>query len=335
MEANREASCSFLCRAPLHICGDDDVSGSRADNGGGRFAVKRMLFIYNPYSGKGIVRTHLSYILEEFSKADYEIVVHPTIEPLDATRVTQECGDSFDMIVCSGGDGTLDEVVTGMQTGRFTRPLGYIPAGSTNDYASSLGIPKEMTKAARAIMNGRIFQSDLGRMNDSYFVYVAAFGAFVEVSYDTPQDMKNLLGHAAYVIKGMQSLTSLKAYRLRYESAESKGEGEFLFGMITNSISVGGFKGITGSGVNLDDGLFEVSLFRMPALAVEYPAMINSVLNKTSNRNVIKFKTSRVEFWFEEPASWTRDGEFGGNPRHVVVENIPRAIPIIVSEDTE
>lgn len=297
--------------------------------------MKRMLFIYNPYSGKGVVRTQLSYILEEFSKDDYEIVVHPTIEPLDATRVTQECGDSFDMIVCSGGDGTLDEVVTGMQTGRFTRPLGYIPAGSTNDYASSLGIPKEMTKAARAIMNGRIFQSDLGRMNDSYFVYVAAFGAFVEVSYDTPQDMKNLLGHAAYVIKGMQSLNSLKAYHLRYEAAESQGEGEFLFGMITNSISVGGFKGITGSGVNLDDGLFEVTLFRMPALAVEYPAMINSVLNKTSNRNVITFKTSRVEFWFEDAVSWTRDGEFGGKHRHVVVENIPRAIPIIVSEDTE
>ncbi len=292
--------------------------------------MKRMLFIYNPRSGKGVVRNQLSYILEEFSKEDYEIVVHPTIEAKDATRITQEYGDSFDMIVCSGGDGTLDEVVTGMQTGRFTRPLGYIPAGSTNDYASSLGIPMEMTKAARSIVNGTVYQSDLGRLNDSYFVYVAAFGAFVEVSYDTPQDLKNRLGHAAYVIKAMQSLNSLKAYRLRYESAENSGEGDFLFGMITNSISVGGFKGITGTEVNLDDGLFEVNLIRNPALAVEYPAIINSLLNKTPNKNVVTFKTSRIEFWTDEPVAWTRDGEYGGKQKHSVIENIPRAIPIII-----
>lgn len=292
--------------------------------------MKRMLFIYNPRSGKGVVREQLSYIIEEFSKEDYEIVVHPTIGPRDATRITQEFGDSFNLIVCSGGDGTLDEVVTGMQTGRFTRPLGYIPAGSTNDYAASLGIPRKMTRAARAILEGTVFQCDLGRLNDSYFVYVAAFGAFVEVSYDTPQDMKNLLGHAAYVIKAMQSLNTLKAYHLRYESAEGSGEGDFLYGMITNSDSVGGFKGITGRDVTLNDGVFEVNLIRMPALAVEYPAIVNSLLNKTPNKNIVTLKTARIEFWMDEPVSWTRDGEFGGKRKHTVVENIPRAIPIII-----
>lgn len=292
--------------------------------------MKRMLFIYNPRSGKGVVREQLSYIIEEFSKEDYEIVVHPTIGPRDATRITQEFGDSFNLIVCSGGDGTLDEVVTGMQTGRFTRPLGYIPAGSTNDYAASLGIPRKMTRAARAILEGTVYQCDLGRLNDSYFVYVAAFGAFVEVSYDTPQDMKNLLGHAAYVIKAMQSLNTLKAYRLRYESAEGSGEGDFLYGMITNSDSVGGFKGITGRDVTLNDGVFEVNLIRMPALAVEYPAIVNSLLNKTPNKNIVTLKTARIEFWMDEPVSWTRDGEFGGKRKHTVVENIPRAIPIII-----
>lgn len=292
--------------------------------------MKRMLFIYNPRSGKGVVREQLSYIIEEFSKEDYEIVVHPTIGPRDATRITQEFGDSFNLIVCSGGDGTLDEVVTGMQTGRFTRPLGYIPAGSTNDYAASLGIPRKMTRAARAILEGTVYQCDLGRLNDSYFVYVAAFGAFVEVSYDTPQDMKNLLGHAAYVIKAMQSLNTLKAYHLRYESAEGSGEGDFLYGMITNSDSVGGFKGITGRDVTLNDGVFEVNLIRMPALAVEYPAIVNSLLNKTPNKNIVTLKTARIEFWMDEPVSWTRDGEFGGKRKHTVVENIPRAIPIII-----
>ena len=292
--------------------------------------MKRMLFIYNPRSGKGVVREQLSYIIEEFSKEDYEIVVHPTIGPRDATRITQEFGDSFNLIVCSGGDGTLDEVVTGMQTGRFTRPLGYIPAGSTNDYAASLGIPRKMTRAARAILEGTVYQCDLGRLNDSYFVYVAAFGAFVEVSYDTPQDMKNLLGHAAYVIKAMQSLNTLKAYHLRYESAEGSGEGDFLYGMITNSDSVGGFKGITGRDVTLNDGVFEVNLIRMPALAVEYPAIVNSLLNKTPNKNIVTLKTARIEFWMDEPVSWTRDGEFGGKRKHTVGENIPRAIPIII-----
>lgn len=332
----------MLCRAPfltfirtIPARGRVLIQKGLSADGWRMPAMKRMLFIYNPRSGKGVVRTQLSYILEEFSKEDYEIVVHPTVEAKDATRITQEFGDAFDLIVCSGGDGTLDEVVTGMQTGRFTRPLGYIPAGSTNDYASSLGIPREMTQAARSIINGTVYQSDLGRLNDSYFVYVAAFGAFVEVSYDTPQDMKNLLGHAAYVIKAMQTLNTLKAYHLRYESEESSGEGDFLFGMITNSISVGGFKGITGTGVTLDDGLFEVNLIRMPALAVEYPAIINSLLNKTPNKNVITFKTSRIEFWLDEPVAWTRDGEFGGKRKHAVVENIPRAIPMIVPADTE
>ena len=292
--------------------------------------MKRMLFIYKPRSGKGVVREQLSYIIEEFSKEDYEIVVHPTIGPRDATRITQEFGDSFNLIVCSGGAGTLDEVVPGMQTGRVPRPLGYIPAGSANDYAASLGIPRKMTRAARAILEGTVYQCDLGRLNDSYFVYVAAFGAFVEVSYDTPQDMKNLLGHAAYVIKAMQSLNTLKAYHLRYESAEGSGEGDFLYGMITNSDSVGGFKGITGRDVTLNDGVFEVNLIRMPALAVEYPAIVNSLLNKTPNKNIVTLKTARIEFWMDEPVSWTRDGEFGGKRKHTVVENIPRAIPIII-----
>lgn len=297
--------------------------------------MKRMLFIYNPRAGKGEIRARLSYILEEFSRADYEVVVHPTIGAKDAIRVVQEYGDSYDMIVCSGGDGTLDEVVTGMQTGRFTRPLGYIPAGSTNDYASSLGIPKQMRNAARSIINGSVYQCDLGRLNDSYFIYVGAFGMFVDVSYDTPQDLKNTFGHMAYLFKGMQSLSSLKAYHMKYRSDTQSGEGDFLFGMITNSHSVGGFKGITGPDVTLDDGKFEVALVALPALAVEYPAMVTSLMNQTSNKNIIQFKTGMLEMWFDEDVDWTRDGEFGGRHRHVVIENIPRAIPIIVPADID
>ena len=275
--------------------------------------MKRMLFIYNPKAGKGEIRMSLSYILEEFSGNGYEVVVHPTAASKDATRVVQECGDNFDLIVCSGGDGTLDEVVTGMQTGRFSRPLGYIPAGSTNDY-----------------------DCDLGRLNDSYFVYVAAFGAFVDVSYDTPQDMKNALGHVAYLLRGVQSLAAIKTYNMHFESAEMSGTGNFILGMITNSNSVGGFKGITGRDVTLNDGMFEVTLVRMPGMAaVDIPAMVNAVLTGTSNRYIVTFKTARLELWFDQEISWTRDGEFGGNHRHVVIENLARALPIVVPTETE
>ena len=295
--------------------------------------MKRLLFIYNPLAGKGTLRNSLSYILEEFSSNGYEVVVHPTAGVMDAARTVEECGDSFDLIVCGGGDGTLDEVVSGMQSGRFLRPLGYIPAGSTNDYASSLGIPKKMSMAARSIMNGSVFPCDIGRMNDSYFVYVAAFGAFVNVSYDTPQDMKNMLGHLAYIVRGAASLPSLKAYHMHYESRESSGTDDFMLGMITNSNSVGGFEGITGRDVTLNDGVFEVTLIRMPPiLAVEWPGILTALVNGTENKNLITFKTSRLEVWFDQPVSWTRDGEYGGDHSHLVIENIPEALPIIIPD---
>lgn len=296
-------------------------------------AMKRLLFVYNPFAGKGMIRTSLSYILEEFSANGYEVVVHPTSGVMDAARTVEECGDSFDLIVCGGGDGTLDEVVTGMQTGRFLRPIGYIPAGSTNDYASSLGIPKKMRMAAQAVMNGSVFSCDIGRMNDSYFVYVAAFGAFVNVSYDTPQDMKNMLGHLAYLVRGAASLPTLKSYHMHYESSESSGTDDFMLGMITNSNSVGGFEGITGRDVTLNDGVFEVTLIRMPPmLAVEWPGILTALMNGSENKNVITFKTSRLELWFDQPVSWTRDGEYGGDHSHLVIENIPEALPIMIPD---
>jgi diacylglycerol kinase family enzyme len=185
-------------------------------------------------------------------------------------------------------------------------------------------------------MNGSVFDCDLGRLNDSYFVYVAAFGAFVDVSYDTPQDMKNALGHVAYLLRGVQSLAAIKTYNMHFESAEMSGTGNFILGMITNSNSVGGFKGITGRDVTLNDGMFEVTLVRMPGMAaVDIPAMVNAVLTGTPNRYIVTFKTARLELWFDQEISWTRDGEFGGNHRHVVIENLARALPIVVPTETE
>lgn len=296
---------------------------------------KKMLFIYNPRAGKGTVRTMLSYILEEFGRHDMEITVHPTIRSRDAAETMRSEGSRYDLVVCSGGDGTLDEVVDGMMRGGFKVPVGYIPAGSTNDFAGSLGIPREMADAAASIAGGKVFSCDVGRLNDEYFIYVAAFGAFTEVSYSTSQDSKNALGHLAYVLEGMKSLPAIKNWKLRYESRECSGEGKFLYGMITNSNSVGGFKGITGKNVTLNDGLFEVTLIEDPENILDWPAIVNALLNHVDDPHVITFKTSHVEFYSDEEIPWTTDGEFGGSYKTTVLENLTKALPIILGRQPD
>ena len=292
--------------------------------------MRKMLFIYNPRAGKGMIRTSLSYILEEFSQYDMEVTVHPTREAGDAAYMTEEYGGQYDLVVCSGGDGTLDEVVTGLIRGCHTTPVGYVPAGSTNDFASSLGIPSQMRQAAAAIARGKVFSCDVGKLNDKHFVYVAAFGAFTEVSYRTSQDMKNMLGHLAYLLEGARSLPNLKSWRMSFFSEERSGTGDFLYGMITNSNSVGGFKGITGSDVTLNDGVFEVTLILMPTNIMDYPAIINSLLTGEAHDKVITFKTASVIFESEEAVPWTTDGEYGGTYTKAVVANLQRALPIIL-----
>ena len=294
--------------------------------------TKKMLFIYNPRAGRGLIREQLSDIVEEFTSNDMEVVVHPTRKARDATMTVAMRGKNFDLIVCSGGDGTLDEVVTGMMAGELSVPIGYIPAGSTNDYAMSVGITNEFMDAARDICRGHVREMDVGRLNEGYFIYVAAFGAFTDVSYRTSQESKNLLGHLAYLLEGMKALPSLKGWKMTFRSKEMSGEGEFLYGMITNSNSVGGFKGITGKNVDLNDGLFEVTLITVTDNLLELPAIAGALLNGDRNPHIITFKTSHLEFEAEELVPWTTDGEYGGTYRTIVVENIQGALPLIVPE---
>lgn len=292
----------------------------------------KMLFVYNPRSGKGQIRSQLSYLLENFGKHGYEVTVHPTQRAMDAAAFVETHVKEYDIIVCSGGDGTLDEVVTGIQRSGCRIPLGYIPAGSTNDFANSLGIPRQMRQAGKAIMEGEVYHCDVGMLNEAYFVYVAAFGAFTEVSYKTSQEWKNMIGHMAYLLEGVKSLSALKSWHMSFHSKERSGTGDFLYGMITNSNSVGGFKGITGKDVTLNDGIFEVTLIRDPDNFMEWPAIINSLLTREKNRYIITFKTSKVEFCSEGEVPWTRDGEYGGSHKDVLIENLPKALPIIVME---
>ena len=297
---------------------------------------QKMLFVYNPRSGKGLIRNHLSTILETFAACGYELTVHPTQKEMDAGEVVQEKAAAYDIIVCSGGDGTLDEVVTGMMNSSVRRRIGYIPAGSTNDFGNSLGIPKQMDLAAEVIAGGEPFACDIGRFNDDYFVYVAAFGFLTDVSYQTNQELKNVLGHTAYLLEGMKRVSTWRSYRMRIESEEFCDEGEFMYGMISNSTSVGGIKGLMGKNVELNDGLFEVMLVRTPQTLAEWPEIITAVLMRDEkSKNVVRFKTGRLKISSAQLVAWTRDGENGGEHTEVLLTNVPKAIEIMTGSPAE
>lgn len=293
---------------------------------------KRMLFIYNPRAGKEKIRSNLLDIIDIFTKADYEVTAYPTQAKGDGLLAVKERRmDRYDLVVCAGGDGTLDEVVTGMMQCDERIPVGYVPAGSTNDFANSLKIPRNMIRAAQAIVEGKVFRCDIGAFNDDVFVYIAAFGIFTEVSYETRQDMKNVLGHMAYILEGMRRLSTIKAYRMNVEGDNFSAEGEFLFGMITNSTSVGGFKRITGKYVELDDGVFEVTLIKKPVNVLE----LNQITTALVSGNIITesmycFKTSSLKLTSEEPVAWTLDGEFGGKHKEVEIFDQKQALEILV-----
>ena len=295
--------------------------------------MKKLLFIFNPYAGKAQIKNKLLKIIDIMVKGGYEVTVYPTQAREDALNIVKNRAHEYDLVVCSGGDGTLDEVVSGMMLAEKIVPLGYIPAGSTNDFANSLKIPKDMEKAAEIAVSGQGFSCDVGAFNDNSFIYVAAFGIFTAVSYKTSQEWKNILGHAAYILEGAKSLTDITSYHIRVECDGKTIEDEFIYGMITNSNSVGGFKNMTGKNVLLDDGKFEVTLIRMPKNFGELSAILGSLTNLIDNTDLIySFKCDCIRFFSEAEVPWTLDGEFGGSHREVTVRNIYRALEIMVKK---
>lgn len=294
--------------------------------------AKKLLFIFNPRSGKGQIRTKLMDIIDVFVKGGYEVIVHPTQGPKDGDEIVRKMASEVDLIVCSGGDGTLDEVVTGLMEIKSDVPIGYIPAGSTNDFANSLAIPKDMVEAANDIMNGSIVSLDVGSFNQDTFVYIAAFGLFTDVSYQTSQHLKNILGHLAYVMEGAKRIFDVKTYWLKIEANGETYEGEYIYGMITNSHSVGGFKKLTGQDVEMNDGLFEVTLIKKPKNPLELNEIIAALLSAYDNTDMIDaFKADSVKIYSEEQIPWTLDGEFGGQHDEVRIENKMQALNILIN----
>lgn len=290
----------------------------------------KLLFVFNPRSGKGLIREHLVDIVDVMVKAGYEVTIYTTQAQGDAIKKIKEEAKNYDRVVCSGGDGTLDEVVTGMQQSEVNVPIGYIPAGSTNDFANSLGIPKDMVEAARVAVGDKPFPCDVGYFNGDTFVYVAAFGIFTEVSYKTPQQLKNVLGHAAYILEGAKQLHDIPSFTMQVEHDGEVFQDKFIFGMVTNSISVGGFKGMTGDDVKLDDGVFEVTLIKSPRNPIELNRILASLTNLIDDTDLIyTFKTNDLHIISKDKVAWTLDGEFGGEHDDLIIKNLNKQITIM------
>ena len=293
--------------------------------------MKKMLFIYNPNSGMGLLKPKLSDVLDIFVKGGYEVTVYPTQKYHDAVRKMAEYEEQYDLVACSGGDGTLDEVVTGMMNREDKVPIGYIPAGTTNDFASSLHISKNMLEAADTVVNGVPFACDVGEFNEDYFVYIAAFGLFTDVSYETKQSMKNVLGHLAYILEGTKRIFNIPSYHIKVTHDGETIEDNFVYGMVTNSRSVGGFRSIIGRNVAFDDGVFEVTLIKTPKNPIELNEIVAALLVKQINSDhMYSFRSGHVKFESEEEIPWTLDGEYGGRHDEVIVENLKQELEIMV-----
>ena len=295
---------------------------------------RKLLFVFNPKSGMGLIKNHLLEIVDVMVKAGYEPTVYPTQARGDAIRKVKEDGANYDRIVCSGGDGTLEEVVKGMREADLQMPLGYIPAGSTNDFARTLGIPSDMVKAAEIAVGEHVFPCDVGQFNDDTFVYIAGFGVFTEISYDTPQELKNILGHAAYILSAAKSLASIPSYLMQIEVNGEVIQDRFVYGMITNSVSVAGFKGLTGKDVELDDGEFEVTLIKSPNNPIELNEIIAYLTGLVSETKMVyTFKSSHIKLRSRSSVSWTMDGENGGEHWSVEIKNHHKKLNILTKEE--
>lgn len=299
--------------------------------------MKKMLFVMNPYSGMRKANRYLADILALFNRADYEVIVHMTAGQGDAARIVAERCSGVDLVVCCGGDGTFNETMTGLLGAGLDLPIGYIPAGSTNDFAASLGLSGDPVEAARQITEGTPVQYDAGKFGQRYFTYVASFGAFTKASYSTPQSAKNLLGHVAYILEGMQELPQLRKHHLKLTlDGEEVLEDDYIFGAICNSTSVGGVMTLDPKQVDLQDGKFEVLLVRAPKSLQEISECLLALQKQQYNNTMMTFRSaSHIMVEADPEMPWTLDGEKEDGHEIITVQNLHNAIKILQKEEKE
>lgn len=294
---------------------------------------EKLMLIINPVAGRGRYKQHIADIVEIFSRGGYLVTIYMTQKAGDARTFARDYSHNYSLLVCCGGDGTLSETVSGLMQTENPKPIGYIPMGTANDVSNTLKLSRNPKKAAESILTGRQTPLDVGAFGDSFFTYIAAFGAFTEVSYKTPQTSKNALGHMAYLFEGAAHLTKLNAYRAVVEHDGASEEGEFIFGAVINSTSFAGLVKLNHDIVSIGDGLFEVMLIKNPKNFYETNAIIGGILTQNYHPEYVSFfQASNISFRFSEPVAWTRDGEDGGVVESITVKNKPGALSIIVPE---
>ncbi len=293
--------------------------------------MKKMLFVMNPYAGMRRANRYLTDIVTLFNRAGYQMDIHMTAGPGDCVGIVTQRAAGMDLVVCCGGDGTLNETITGILRSGSQAAIGYIPAGSTNDFASSLKLSNNIMQAAQDIVEGEPVAYDVGRFGDRYFSYVASFGAFTKVSYTTPQNVKNMLGHMAYVLDSIQELSQIRKLHVKMELENETVEDDFLFGAISNSTSIGGIMTLDPKQVDMSDGLLEVFLVRAPRNLTEISECILALQNQRYNDcAMITFASARKIWVTAEPdMPWTLDGEKDDGRETVEVENLHHAIRLV------
>lgn len=292
----------------------------------------KLLLIVNPCSGKAKMKPNLLKVVQTFSDEGWQVTVYPTKAPTDATLYTSTLKDGeFNLIVVCGGDGTLNEVITGVMQSKINCKIGYIPAGTLNEWSTGLKISKVIPRAASDILTGKEITLDIGKFGDKYFTYTASFGAFTSASYATPQKIKNLLGHTAYILEGAKSLASIRSTHLKIEADDRVVEGDFLFGAVSNSFSVGGIVKYNNKLVTLNDGLFEVFLIRKPKNIIKVQPLIDGILKKKFDREGMEFfHTKNLTVYSEKEVDWTLDGEHATASGELKIGNLQNAIKFIV-----
>ena len=297
---------------------------------------KKNLVIMNPFSGKREANKYLTDIIDIFTKGGYMTTILTTTERGDGTVYASRYAGEFDLITCIGGDGTFNEVVAGLLDSGERVPVGYIPAGSTNDFANSLKLSTNILKATEDIVKGRLKTLDIGSFNGRKFSYVASFGAFTQTSYSTPQSVKNMLGHLAYILEGATSLTSIKPQHLKIEANGMPYEDDYIFGAISNSTSLAGILTLDPQYVDMNDGLFELLLVRSPKNPIELAEIVYMLTTQNYESNKITFvNADSFTIYADENMDWSLDGEYQEGCERIEIENLHNAIDIVVNDKEE